>query len=172
MRWVAFLRGINVGGRRITGDRLASAFTSLGFTDVSTFLASGNVLFVGADPEPGTIEEMLNQDLGYPVPVVLRSGLDVQALASANRFSEGELAATERRVQVMLLRDAFGPDVLGAAIEGVPGPDLLRAEGRDLFWLPRTGVSGSDLDIAALERRLGTITVRAHNTLVRLASRL
>ena len=169
---MAFLRGINVGGRRVNGDTLAATFVSIGCDDVSTFLASGNVIFEAADPATATIEAALQADLGYPVPVVLRPRPAVHTLAAANPFSEAERRETERRVQVMLLRDPPDRDVLETVIGGVPGPDLLRSEGSDLFWLPRTGVSGSDLDIAELERRFGTITVRTQNTIVRLAKRL
>ena len=44
-RYAAFLRGMNLGGRRITNRDLAAAVTGLGFEDVETFRASGNVIF-------------------------------------------------------------------------------------------------------------------------------
>jgi hypothetical protein len=49
-RHVAFLRGINVGGRRVTMAQLCAAFEALGFAEVGTFLASGNVTFSTPDP--------------------------------------------------------------------------------------------------------------------------
>ncbi len=171
-RWVAFLRAINTGNRRVTGDRLVACFESLGFTGVSTFLASGNVLFDGHEPEASSIERVLSRDLGYEVPAVLRTGAAIRELASVMPFTEGEFDATEQQVQVMLLRTPRGRDVIESAIEGVPAPDLLRIQGQDVFWLPRNGVSTSDVDVADLERRLGPITVRTLNTMVRLAARL
>jgi uncharacterized protein (DUF1697 family) len=47
--YVAFLRGMNVGGHRISGGELCAAFEELGFEDVSTFRASGNVIFAAGD---------------------------------------------------------------------------------------------------------------------------
>ena len=44
-QYIAFLRGINVGGHRVKMDRLRAIFIELGLQDVSTFIASGNVLF-------------------------------------------------------------------------------------------------------------------------------
>ena len=44
-RYVAFLGGINVGGHRVSMERLRTEFGTLGFLDVSTFIASGNVIF-------------------------------------------------------------------------------------------------------------------------------
>ena len=52
-RSVAFLRGINVGGHRVTKEQLVAPFAGLGCGDLDTFLASGNVLFT---PEPGVGE--------------------------------------------------------------------------------------------------------------------
>ena len=46
--YVALLRGINVGGRNVKMDRLREIFESLGFSNVETFIASGNVIFVGS----------------------------------------------------------------------------------------------------------------------------
>ena len=45
LQYIAFLRGINVGGHRVKMDRLRAIFAELGLKDVSTFIASGNVLF-------------------------------------------------------------------------------------------------------------------------------
>ena len=44
-RCVAFLRGMNLGGRRIKNEQLRAEFEALGYADVGTFRASGNVLF-------------------------------------------------------------------------------------------------------------------------------
>jgi hypothetical protein len=55
-RYVAFLRGMNLGGRRISNDDLRSRFEALGCEDVATFRASGNVVFAkaGRPAEPPT----------------------------------------------------------------------------------------------------------------------
>ena len=44
-RYIAFLRAINVGGHTVKMDRLREIFESLGFANVETFIASGNVVF-------------------------------------------------------------------------------------------------------------------------------
>jgi uncharacterized protein (DUF1697 family) len=45
MRYVAFLRGINVGGHRVKMEHLRDLFTALRFSQVATFIASGNVIY-------------------------------------------------------------------------------------------------------------------------------
>ena len=59
-RNVAFLRGMNLGGRRLMNDELCSHFTALGFTGVSAFLASGNVLFEAPEASVDVYREALS----------------------------------------------------------------------------------------------------------------
>lgn len=171
-RWIAFLRAINTGNRRVTGDRLVAIFESLGFEQVSSFQASGNVLFSADEPNSIEIEQALVAALGYEVPTVLRSGRTVQELASAMPFSPTELEASQRRVQVVLVRDPPSSSDLDTVLARTPAEDLLRPHGSDVFWLPRAGVSDSMLDLATVERNLGPVTVRTHNTILRLADRV
>ena len=76
-RYVAFLRGMNLGKRRIKNEELRAEFEALGFEDVATFRASGNVIFAAPRQSEGaltkTIERGLGEALGYEVPVFLRS---------------------------------------------------------------------------------------------------
>ena len=81
-RYVALLRGINVGGRNsVAMADLRDAFLAGGFTAVSTYIQSGNVLF--ESDAPGTVSEddlesMLERRLGVPLVVVLRSHLQLR----------------------------------------------------------------------------------------------
>ena len=75
--FVAFLRGINVGGHIAKKDTLQNAFTSLGFQNVATYKQSGNVIFETKDTNPQEIktkiEGCLKATLGFEVPVFLRT---------------------------------------------------------------------------------------------------
>jgi len=86
-RFAAFLRGINVGGHRITNDELRAACEAVGLRDVATFRASGNVIFSaedGEDPDAivDRIETGLAGTLGYEVPVLLRTAAEVSEVAA------------------------------------------------------------------------------------------
>lgn len=76
-RLVAFLRGINVGGRTVTKDKLQTAFNQLGFENVMTYRQSGNVIFeageVGPEEARTRIETALHRSLGYDVAVFVRT---------------------------------------------------------------------------------------------------
>jgi uncharacterized protein (DUF1697 family) len=76
-RYVALLRGINVGGRnKVAMADLRAAFTDAAFDDVSTYIASGNVLFRSERPASSLedeIEAVLEERFGIPLVVVVRS---------------------------------------------------------------------------------------------------
>ncbi|MGD6852363.1 MAG: DUF1697 domain-containing protein [Candidatus Bathyarchaeia archaeon] len=89
-RFVAFLRGINVGGHTVTKQTLQTAFESLGFAHVSTFKQSGNIVFESqtADPEAirTQIHDQLRQVLGYEVLVFLRTFAQLQEIVASDPF--------------------------------------------------------------------------------------
>jgi uncharacterized protein (DUF1697 family) len=77
-RYVAFLRGMNLGGRRIKNDELRWHFEEMGFEDVATFRASGNVGFSSSGREAEgklgqRVEAELDERLGYDVPPPTRT---------------------------------------------------------------------------------------------------
>lgn len=99
-RLVAFLRGINVGGRTVKKDTLIEAFTALGLLNVSTFRQSGNVVFECQEPaEQGQlrrkIEAKLAGDLGYEVAVFIRTTAQLKEIVDSEPFrgSEAENAS-------------------------------------------------------------------------------
>jgi uncharacterized protein (DUF1697 family) len=76
--YAAFLRGVNLGKvRRVGSGELREIFEGEGFSEVSTFRTSGNVVFA-ADAQPqkdlaSRIERKLGDELGYEVAVFLRT---------------------------------------------------------------------------------------------------
>src|SRR5512140_195973 len=88
-RKIAFLRAINVGGHVVKMDALRAIFSSLGFTDVETFIASGNVVFSanGSDSALETkIETALEKELGYAVATFVRSIDELGTIAARELF--------------------------------------------------------------------------------------
>jgi uncharacterized protein (DUF1697 family) len=175
-RFVAFLRGMNLGGRRITNDDLRAQFEAIGLAQVATFRASGNVVFAAAGEAEAAlvarVEAELGERLGYEVPVFLRSGAEVAAIAAHEPFSAADVAASKGKLQVQLL--AAEPDAAAreAALVHSSGEDRLAIAGRELYWLPSGGISESDLDLKAIARALGPGTVRTMGTIQQLAARI
>ena len=91
---VAFLRAINVGGHTVKMDHLRTLFEKMGFTDVATFIASGNVMFSSRSRTPSLekkIETELEKALGYEVATFVRSMSEVVSIAEYQPFSSGEM---------------------------------------------------------------------------------
>jgi uncharacterized protein (DUF1697 family) len=176
-RYVAFLRGMNLGGRRISNDDLRAAFEALDLTGVETFRASGNVVFDGPDGVGGPdvsakIEAGLAAALAYDVPVFLRSCRQVAAIASTEPFDSGEVASSASgKLQVALLPDAPGKLVRKEALGMATDEDRLAIKGSELFWLPSGGISESDLDLKTLESELGPWTMRTMGTIEQIAAK-
>jgi uncharacterized protein (DUF1697 family) len=88
--FVAFLRGINVGGHTAKKETLQQAFNELGFSNVATYKQSGNVVFDTPNSDEvtlaGEIEEKLKTTLGFDVPVFLRTIPELNAIIKADQF--------------------------------------------------------------------------------------
>jgi uncharacterized protein (DUF1697 family) len=90
-RYVAFLRGINVGGHKlIKMDQLVRIFTDAGFKNVRTYIQCGNVIFESRSANKASltkkIEKALRETLGYEVTVVLRTLSELESIVTRNPF--------------------------------------------------------------------------------------
>jgi uncharacterized protein (DUF1697 family) len=173
-RYAAFLRGMNLGGRRITNRELAAAVAGLGFEEVETFRASGNVIFEGKGREAAVssrLESGLGEALGYEVPVFLRSAAEVTAIAAREPFPPAAHAASSGKLQVALLLEKPAAQARREALALATEADRLTIEGRELFWLPSGGMSESELDLNAIGAALGLMTVRTMGTIEQVAAK-
>jgi uncharacterized protein (DUF1697 family) len=175
-RYVAFLRGMNLGGRRIRNEELRRHFEEMGFEEVATFRASGNVIFSSAGREAESklaqrVEAELDERLGYDVPVFLRSIEEVAAIAAQEPFDPKRVEKSKGKLQVSLLMKkptaAAKKKVLALATD----EDLLAIEGRELYWLPSGGLLESELDLKAIASLLGTDTRRTMGTIEQIAAK-
>ncbi len=173
--YAAFLRGMNVGGHRLTNAELCSHFAAMGFAEVASFRASGNVVFAADSRGPAELQQQiehgLERALGYAVPTFIRSAAQMRTIAAASPFDDSELRASTGKLQVALLAKApparARSEVLALAGEN----DRLAVAGRELFWLPRGGVLESPLEMKLIARLLGVMTMRTKNTLEQIAAR-
>jgi uncharacterized protein (DUF1697 family) len=172
----AFLKGMNLGRRRLTNEELRGHCETIGLADVATFRASGNVVFTAAagNGERGLaelIEAELERLLGYPVTTFVRTGEELLAIAAAEPFDAATRERLHGKPQVMLLASEPGARARREALELGGDRDALVFGARELHWLPAGGVSESELDHAALARLLGPVTVRTRGTIEQIAMR-
>jgi uncharacterized protein (DUF1697 family) len=169
-RFVALLRGLNVGGHRLKMDRLRALFEEEGFTGVSTYIASGNVIFdadsTDARAVERRIEARLEAALGYAVPTFLRTPGE---LAHTAAFDPFPAAGADRTLMVSFHR-APPTDELRARLNALRTPsDDFRAEGREVYWLTAARTTDSPVG-AQVAKALAGGTMRNGTTVLKLAA--
>ncbi len=161
------LRGINLGKRRVTNARLAELFELAGCEGVSTFQAAGNVLFEHG-PDVRVIRTTLEEGLGYDVAVYVRTATEMVRIATAPPFPD--LHPQKPASLLVTFFDSEVPKAVEAASNDV---DVLRADGRELYWLAGNGVANTTLDWRPVEQHLADPGTNRNITTVRkLADRL
>jgi uncharacterized protein (DUF1697 family) len=135
VRYVAFLRAVNVGARRVSMDRLRGIFEELGFEGVSTYIASGNVVFEAGGQAAHlerAIESKLEEALGFEVVAFLRRASDVRHAASEKPF--GKVPAGKTHMVAFLRRKPTAAE-RKAIEEKSTSSDSLVVDGREVHWL-------------------------------------
>ena len=175
-KFVAFLRAINVGNHTVKMDQLGSLFEALGFTNVETFIASGNVIFdskaTNVKSLERKIEKHLEKSLGYAVTTFIRSVAEIAEIACYEPFAREELNGDGNTLFVCFVADAPTRDVAKKLL-GLASPvDGFGLNEREVYWLYRRKNGGSKFYGPPLERVLGCkTTVRNVNTIRRIAAK-
>ena len=92
-KYVALLRGINVGGNtKVEMVKLKKSFEELEFLNVATLLNSGNVVFesqiTDVDKLTQGIETKLKTTFGFPIHVIIRTKKEIESLVAGNPFKD------------------------------------------------------------------------------------
>ncbi|HEV3480335.1 MAG TPA: DUF1697 domain-containing protein [Gaiellaceae bacterium] len=172
MRYVALLRGINVGGKSIIRMAdLKPSVEALGYGDVSTFIASGNVLFETAQRDAAKLESALEQALekrfGLPIIVVVRSRAEFARVVKA--IPADWIGNAGLRVNVAFLRRSRDGRTLARELQPRDGVEELVATKSALIWATRRDAltrSGMQKLIRSADYR--DMTVRNLNTTLKL----
>ncbi|MFZ7090915.1 DUF1697 domain-containing protein [Primorskyibacter sp. 2E233] len=164
-RFCALLRAVNVGGTgKLPMADLRAMCTDLGFADVQTYIASGNVVFssdAAADAVKSALEARLESYAGQSMPVMLRDADQMRAVLDAIPFA----GADPKQVVVLFLDTAPGPNALEARHQK---DEVLRAGAREVYVYYPSGMGSSKLTYPAM--KLGT--ARNLNTLRKLVDLL
>lgn len=159
-RYAALLRGVNVGSIRVAMADLRRLVTDLGHVDVQTYLQSGNVVFTSAETDPGKlawgIERAIADELGLAVPVLVRSGADLAAVAAASPYAGRQ--DDPKRLLVTFLSAA--PAAAKVAALAVPAGENIEytVTGREVhLHYPDGGYGRTKFTNAYLEKKLGVV---------------
>ncbi len=169
MRYAAFLRAINVGGRNVKMEQLRRIFESAGLTNVETVIASGNVIFDSRSKNNKAIEKKLQAklegSLGYTVATFVRSMEELSAIAEHKPFPKIPKTAT--------LFIAFATEAPSSATQKLlpqqSKTDKFSFRDSEIYWLCLTRYSDSKFSGPVLEKILGMpVTVRNARTIEKI----
>lgn len=136
-RYIALLRGVNVGGVTIKMAELADLFRALGFAEVKTVLASGNVVFKAEGARTGLrerIEAALRERFGYEAWVHVLTADELAAIVSAYPF---EARDGWHRYVLFLMGEEPREDLLAAPID--EGLEQIAPGERVIYWTVERG---------------------------------
>ncbi|OWZ20329.1 hypothetical protein PHMEG_0005277 [Phytophthora megakarya] len=173
---VAFLRGVNIGGRTHSMKSIAEALGKAGFSNVATFLASGNVIFdAPTTSSDGTnssmlaiehrVEDTLEKLFGHHIAVFVRSMDEVTQLGE-------QVVKTATAVNVVLVKEELNKEQRKLVEALSTHDDTLEHLDKAFVWYSSTKMSESPLFKVAFDKKLNLpVTVRTVNTLRRIVKK-
>lgn len=168
MKYVALLRGINVGGNnKISMAELKACFVRLGFSDVVTYINSGNIIFTTDTPESklvDIIEQCIKDNFGLDIPVVVRSAQQIADIVK--KLSGSWVNNKEVRTDVLFLwQEVDSPDVVNEIRINPDVDELLYVPGA-LVWhvRDRSRINQSKMNYFIGTRVYKLMTARNANT--------
>ncbi|HVX58622.1 MAG TPA: DUF1697 domain-containing protein [Candidatus Saccharimonadales bacterium] len=175
MRYVALLRGINVGGKtRVEMPRLKQVFEGVGCVDVSTYINSGNVIFTDERNSKNLaeiLEVAIEKEFGLSVPVIVRDQHNIAMLA--NKIPASWTNDKSQKTDVMFLWDNVDDESVLGKIRIDPKLERVLYLPGALVWnIGRENVArGSGIKLIKSEV-YKYVTVRNINTLRKLETLL
>jgi uncharacterized protein (DUF1697 family) len=146
VKYIALIRGINVGGNRIIKmTALREMFEDAKATEVVTYIASGNVVFQHDERSAAKLTEKLQRTIskasGFDVTLTLRTARELAAAIDANPFA-GE---PDKRLYCMFLPARIPAGSLSTIDAKAYGDERFELIGRELYFSMPNGVGRSDL---------------------------
>ena len=145
--YIAFLRGINLGNRRVKMDDLRRHFEKMTFDNVATFIASGNVVFSSKSGDSAklekTIAKNLQTSLGYSVDTFVRTRSEIAAVATFQPFPKTDLENPTNTVLAIFLHEPLTQAQSTALINCRTEVDEFFVDRREIYWLCRIKMSDS-----------------------------
>ena len=171
--FLAFLRGINVGGKKtIAMGKLKALLEELGFEGVKTHLNSGNVVFAAKEKNANkltkTIESAVGKEFGFAPVIVLRNSAELKAILAKNPFPKME-KSDPSHLLVMTLAGKPNAGAKSKLADAYQGDEEIHIAGENVYLTYPNGIGRSKLTNTLLEKHLGVAgTARNWNTLTKL----
>lgn len=168
MKYAAFLRGINVGGKTsIKMERLREVFGALGFENVKTYIQSGNVVFETAETDDrklaARIETAVEKEF-FKTPVMVRSMDALRDAVENNPFAGEEFE--DRLFHIVFLSEKLSDEKAAMLLSNNKETEKFAVRRREVYCLLREGVADSMLGKKYIDNKLKTpATARSWRTI-------
>jgi uncharacterized protein (DUF1697 family) len=169
--WIALLRGVNVGGHKLSMADLRSALTDAGATDVETYIQSGNIVFGHpARSEAGAkaaVAGVLADLVTYDVPVMIRSRAQLLKVIEANPYEPEQ----PTHLHVTFLDEPLGAGAYSSIDLDAFAPETFTVHGREVYLHLPDGMGRSKLAVELNKggKKAPKGTARNWNTVLMLA---
>lgn len=173
-RHLALLRGINVSGHNIIKmDTLKTILENAGFTNVLTYIQTGNVWLstpiAEAESVGFTIKQEIYKQLGLEVPVIVIAKTDLDSCLTQNPFLKEKDCDTKKWYVAFVSKKLQSQYALADLKMSQIKPDEVHIDGNKIFIKYAVGAGKTKLDQKYIEKKLGVIaTIRNWNTVTQL----
>jgi uncharacterized protein (DUF1697 family) len=157
MKYVAFLRGINVGGKNmIKMEKLREIVASVGAENVKTYVNSGNVIFETKKTSDKKlakeIHDAIQKELGMDISVMVRSIAEVQEIIEKNPY-KGQFE-NHKDLHVFFLDEELSPEHRKMLLANNSDVEFLTVDGRTIYYLLRISIIDSSLGKGFIDKKL------------------
>jgi uncharacterized protein (DUF1697 family) len=173
MQHLALLRGINVSGHKmIKMDALKKALESIGFTNVITYIQSGNVFVTTDEESPAKVGFLIKQEIfksfGHDVPVLVIGKDDLQACLDRNLFLNDENVDL-KKLYVSFISSELPENMITQLNLNFIKPDEIQLDGKRIYLKYDISPAKTKLDNKWIEKSMNVVsTTRNWNTVNKL----
>jgi len=168
---VALLRAVNVGGRRLPMAELRALCAELGWSDVATYIQSGNLVFTApgkAEEIEAVLEKAIAQRFGLDVPVIVRSKAEWARYPGLNPFPE-VAEESPAKLHILLSKRPPAKDAAETIQARARAGEQVRQVGDAVWFHYPQGAGTSKLTPSLIDRAIGSPgTARNFNTALKL----
>ena len=175
-RYVAFLRAINAGGARtVKMNVLRRAFEGLGFSGVTSFIASGNIIFETPARSASALEDRIEggllHSIGLDATPFIRTEPELSRIAGFQAFPASSIKAGDG-LNVIFFSAAPGARVRAIFKAFHSEAEEFRLRGREIYWLRHRTADGIPYSTLALSKVLAEpFTIRSMNTVLKITEK-
>lgn len=176
-KYVAFLRGINVGGHhKVPMAELRKAMAAIKFEKVETLLNSGNIIFEAIADNPEVLEKAISEHLekvfGFPIPAIVRKSEMIYRLLDRNPFKD-IILTKDIRLYVSFLRKDIKAELKLPWTSSDGSFKIVGKSNKTILSILDLSISKTPKAMGILEKSYGTdITTRNWNTIKRVEKKL